>query len=205
MRHWMPGLVRVRRLTLGSSLTALLAVAGWVLYDVRIAVQIQMHEVVRFVAAPELFGVVLAAVLPAVCIPQFNARERIATTRARRTHTLVSATLLLHPLVVFITWYKSVQFHAPTQILPPAHHFAGNMLLAAALGLVLSMALGVRLGPPATLLAYLAFLVIQQSWPASVLGRHFSTATDWRTDWWLVAVIVGAAVAITHHSASNPA
>jgi hypothetical protein len=204
MTLWVPGLIRVRRLALGCSLTVSLAIAGWVLYDIRIALQTDMHEPVRFVAAPELFAVVLAALLPAICVPQFDGRELMAVSRSRRLHTLVSASLLLHPLVILVTWYLSVRFHAPTQALPAVHHFAGNLLLAASVGLVLTLALGTRLGPPVTLLAYLGFLLLQQSWPSSVLATHFSTATRWRTDWWLIAAILGAAVAIAHLAASNP-
>lgn len=181
-----------------------MALATWTFFDIAARVQVDVGQPVRYVGTAELFAAIVAALLPAICVPTFNARERMAVTAARRTHTSISAALALAPLLVLGVWYLSVRVHAPLQDLPPLHEFTGNFVLIGALGLASTLALGPRLGPPATLAACYALAGLQQVWPDSVLATAFSTATRWNTTWWMVAAVYGAAITADYLLRSVP-
>ncbi|AYY13762.1 hypothetical protein EF847_14735 [Actinobacteria bacterium YIM 96077] len=179
-------------------------ISAWLFYDISVRVQPAIGRLARGVGTPELLGASLAALLPAVCVPAFDAREKAATLTARITHTFISATFLIAPLLVIHAWYQSVRFHVPSQTLPPAWDLAGNVLLAGSIGVVSTLIVGPRVGPLVTLLAYSGFVVAQQAWPESVLTKHFSTGKDWTTNWWLTAGICVCAIALDYLLCSVP-
>ena len=204
MRYRLGGLVHVRHLGAALVMVIPLLIATWYFYDIVAMVQVDVHQLARFVGAPELFGAVVAALAPAVCVPAFDARERMAVNSARRLHTLVSAGIVLAPLLVLFMWYAAIRVEAPLQVLPPLHDFAGNFVLMGCVGLGSKLAFGTRWGPPATLAACYGLLGLQQLWPASLLATAFSTATRWNTNWSVAAAVYGTTVALDYMLSSVP-
>lgn len=205
MIYRLRGLWHVRHLWTAPLVTLSMAAAAWVYYDdINVRVQPVIHELARNVGAPEFFAAVAAALLPPLCVPTYNGRERLAGPRSRRTHTLVSALLLIAPSVVFYAWYQSVRWHVPTYALPAAYWFTGNLLLMASLGLLSTLLAGQRLGPVLSLSLYAGFVVGQQAWPGSVLATQFSTAVRWTTNWWLTAAVCLVALAVDQRLRSVP-
>jgi hypothetical protein len=204
MIHRVRGLWHVRRLWVAPVLTTAMVAAAWQFYDIGFRVQPVVEEVVRAVGAPEVFGALTAALLPALCLPTFNGRERLAGRGARWTHTTVSAVLLLAPLLVLYAWYQSVRWHVPSQALPPVHHFAGNFLLMASWGLLAALCVGPRLGPVTTVVAYAGLVMAQQAWPGSPIATQFSVGKHWATNWWLTAGCCLFALTVDHLLRSVP-
>lgn len=193
--NWFWGLFHVRRLWLGLLLTGVSVAGTATWYDVGFSFRVTTSPP-RGVGSPELFATVLAALLPAACLPSFDARERLSVLRARVVHSVVSAALLAGPLLVFAAWYLSVRWHAPSQRLPPADSFLGNVAAAASIGLLSCLLLGRFLGPVVTLVAYYAAVVYQQAFPSALLSTQSSTGVVWYTNWWLTAILVAGALAV---------
>jgi len=202
---WLWGLVHVRRLWAGALLTVLSVVAAMAWFDASYSLRVAAGPA-RGVGSAELFPVVLAALLPAVCLPDFDARERMAGMRARMVHSLLSLMMLAIPLAVFAAWYLTVRWQVPSQRLPPVPDFFGNLLAAAVFGLVACLVVGRFAGPVTTLTAYAVGVALQQAFPQALLSMQFSTGVSWHTNWWLTAglLLLAGAMDFGWHSTPLP-
>ncbi len=172
--------------------------------DMILRASVRQDMAPRGVGTPELVGVALASVLPALTTPTFDKREFLGGLRSRTVNAVWTATMPMLPVIVLPVWAMRIRQVRPTADVPSVWGLLGTPVLCACVAAAACLLIGRPWSVLTSWAAYGLLIVGQQAYPDSVLTTWFATPLDWHTPWPLVALAIVLTAGVAYATRSVP-